>query len=444
MKKIIRQIVFSMVLLGTIGNAMAGTITQREQKEQKKEIEQAGYNMGKNIAVGIGLGLLCYLYYSWSGDTWGVRKSYSNYMRVPSPISIPVNAVRGDVEAVPVPVPVDAREERATEEVKPEKGMAARMREFTDEEILAVSPLSMSSSVAELEIDGDDERLVESMKKRGLLLSKSKNENERRVGKAVLDMRPDTCILIRIEEERRDSEEEARVRQESIDTLRKVNEKAAYNLENIINGNRRRRQESRKKEIKNVFNHTDKVFLALENKLLKRETARGNEREGDTLVVDNTMKDVLKKMKPRKNSLRPGKKTKYNSIMSKARESVKEDSNRKSSNVIEIENFLEKERRESEEMNQENMFYLDELDKRGRNTEKVRNRIKCNRRDREDERQGAERCLFGIMGLNMDKFYPIRKRDIKNRNAYSARLREKYEKMKREESRKKLKNTGWF
>ncbi len=74
MKKIIRQIVFSVVLFSTTSNAVARTIRQEIQEQEKRDIKASGSRLGEKIAVGIGICILCYIFYSWRGDTWGLKK----------------------------------------------------------------------------------------------------------------------------------------------------------------------------------------------------------------------------------------------------------------------------------------------------------------------------------------------------------------------------------
>ncbi len=74
MRKIIRQIVFSMVLFSTTSHAVASTIQEEIQAQEKRDIKASGSRLGEKIAVGIGICILCYIFYSWRSDTWGLKK----------------------------------------------------------------------------------------------------------------------------------------------------------------------------------------------------------------------------------------------------------------------------------------------------------------------------------------------------------------------------------
>ncbi len=71
MKKIIRQIVFSIVLLGNMGNAVCGTMKQEQVEQKRHDIKAARFGVREKIALAIGLATLCYIYYSWRGVLGG-------------------------------------------------------------------------------------------------------------------------------------------------------------------------------------------------------------------------------------------------------------------------------------------------------------------------------------------------------------------------------------
>ncbi len=63
-----------MVLFSTTSHAVASTIQQEIQEQEKRDIKASGSRLGEKIAVGIGICILCYIFYSWRGDTWGLKK----------------------------------------------------------------------------------------------------------------------------------------------------------------------------------------------------------------------------------------------------------------------------------------------------------------------------------------------------------------------------------
>ncbi len=63
-----------MILVGNMVGVDCKTIEEVRLEQERRDIKASGFGLGKKIAVGIGICILCYVWYSWKGDTWGLKK----------------------------------------------------------------------------------------------------------------------------------------------------------------------------------------------------------------------------------------------------------------------------------------------------------------------------------------------------------------------------------